>query len=820
MNKRKVLTGFFTLVLFISFATGDFRESMPVGPGVVYHHDYRSAGPWHFFILEIDLTNPYLELETVKANDLLYGNERTSSMAARRDQEGHRVVGAINGDFYASGGIPINAQVCQGVLLRRPNTGDNIQKHVFGVNTNGKPFYGVLSFSGTIWTANHTAITVNGINESRGENQLIVYNKYMGSTTGTNYWGTEISALYLNEPIINDTIWLVVTNKDSIMETGHGNNAITGNGVVLSGHGTARTALNSILVGDTIKMLLQLNPAPGTYREMIGGGPQMIVNGVKDIPNTTFCTDRHPRTAIGFNRDSTKVFFFVVDGRQPGYSVGTSLFELADYMLEWGVYQGMNFDGGGSSTMVVRHTVKNKPSDGSERAVANALLLISQAPTSSLQHLRIEPRQLFLLPQQQAQFTYQGYDEFWNPLGSIGPLTWDCSPHIGTITPSGLFTAATDTGSGWIYLASGEVKDSVLIHVTDIAKIVIRPNPVVLKVDETQQMTAQAYDGFNNQMDVTNTAFEWSVSGNIGTITSAGLFTATQLGNGWIKAAYRHISDSVNVLVGSASSVTIDAFNNTTQWSLTGTQVDINNCAILTSSSKYVSAPSSLQLKYALTGTGTSALYMNCAIPISGTPDAISIWVYGDGHGHWLRGEFADKDNEKFLVDFTPANPGIDWSGNWRYIELPLKNAIPSWSNPSAVVNYPIKWTRIYIAETNAAKKDTGSIYFDDFMVHFVNVGVQDASRPSLPQAFTLHSIYPNPFNNTTNIHLQLYAPGQLEIDFYDITGRKVDRLTSEISNPTSCIIPWQPPLLTSGLYFLRIKMNAQQTYAKCLMLK
>lgn len=820
MIRPKTNVLLFSLLWLVSISVADFRESTPVGPGVIYHHEYRSVGPWHFFVLEIDLTNPYLEFETVKANNLLYGNERTSAMAARRDYEGHRVVGAVNGDFYASGGIPINAQVCQGILLRRPNTGDNIQKHVFGVNTERKPFYGALSFEGTLWTKDLSSLTINGINETRGENQLIVYNQYMGTNTGTNYWGTEITARYLTSPVVNDTIWLVVTAKDSIMETGNGNNAIPSDGLILSGHGTARTALNPILVGDTLKLLYRFRPAPGVFREMIGGGPQMIVNGVKDIPNTTFCTDRHPRTAVGFNRDSTKVFLFVVDGRQPGYSVGTSLFELADYMLEWGVYQGMNFDGGGSSTMLVRHEVKNKPSDGTERAVANALLIISHAPTSSLQYLRIQPRQVFILPQQQAQFSYKAYDEFWNNLGAVSPLTWSCSPNIGNISSTGLFTAGADTGSGWIFLSSNSIKDSVLIHITDITRIVIQPNPVILKVGENQQMTAQAYDGYGNLMNITNEAFTWSVVGNVGTINSAGLFTATQLGSGWIKATHRTVSDSVVVQIGSASSVTLDAFNNLSQWSITGTQTDNANCALLLNNSIYVSAPTAARLKYALTGTGTSALYMNCALPVSGTPDAVSIWVYGDGRGHWLRGEFTDKDNEKFLVDFTPSSPGIDWSGTWRCLEVLLKNAIPSWSNPSAVLTYPIKWTRIYLVETNAAKKDTGSIYLDDFQVHFTNVSTRPEPQVPLLKDFSLNGLYPNPFNNQTTLSLQIYQPGQLEIDFFDLAGKRIDRVSSFVSYPADQFITWQPSFLASGLYFIRIKLNAQTAYTKCMLLK
>jgi hypothetical protein len=50
---------------------------------------------------------------------------------------------------------------------------------------------------------------------------------------------------------------------------------------------------------------------------------------------------------------------------------------------------------------------------------------------------------------------------------------------------------------------------------------------------------------------------------------------------------------------------------------------------------------------------------MNCAIPITETPAAVGLYVYGDGKQHWLRGEFEDSDGEKFLINFTEDSPGM-----------------------------------------------------------------------------------------------------------------------------------------------------------------
>jgi hypothetical protein len=89
--------------------------------------------------------------------------------------------------------------------------------------------------------------------------------------------------------------------------------------------------------------------------------------------------NRHPRTAAGVTRDGRTLVLLVVDGRQPGWSAGATLVELADLMRDQGVWTGLNLDGGGSSTFWWRAPqeahgrVQNRPSDGRARPVANAL---------------------------------------------------------------------------------------------------------------------------------------------------------------------------------------------------------------------------------------------------------------------------------------------------------------------------------------------------------------------------------------------------------------------------------------------------------------
>ena len=126
--------------------------------------------------------------------------------------------------------------------------------------------------------------------------------------------------------------------------------------------------------------------ASGAYAAVAGIGAgsdetpgTLLVEGGKNLGKTARVQPekRHPRTAVGVSADGTTLIMAVVDGRRPGWSVGMTLTELADMMIEQGAREAINLDGGGSSSFVYfgedGKVLENKPSDGSFRPVANHL---------------------------------------------------------------------------------------------------------------------------------------------------------------------------------------------------------------------------------------------------------------------------------------------------------------------------------------------------------------------------------------------------------------------------------------------------------------
>jgi hypothetical protein len=149
-------------------------------------------------------------------------------------------------------------------------------------------------------------------------------------------------------------------------------------GVMLDGShfNASGNVLQSLRAGQPAQITQSLG-FPGAV-DVLGGNPVLIQGGVEqyqDLSGPDAFFDRQPRTAVGVTSDG-RMLLVVVDGRSPGYSVGMTLQELADLMSSLGAQNAINLDGGGSSAMWLNGIRVNRPSDGFERGVGSALVVL------------------------------------------------------------------------------------------------------------------------------------------------------------------------------------------------------------------------------------------------------------------------------------------------------------------------------------------------------------------------------------------------------------------------------------------------------------
>ena len=142
---------------------------------------------------------------------------------------------------------------------------------------------------------------------------------------------------------------------------------------------------NSGIIGfnnDGVLMLSHKSAEEAIEDGMVDGiefGPFLIVNGESSYITGNGGMGIHPRTAIAQRKDGI-VLFLVIDGRQPGYSIGASISEVTKILLRYGAYNAANLDGGASTTLTINGEIYNRPCgilNGSfyQRAIPNAWIL-------------------------------------------------------------------------------------------------------------------------------------------------------------------------------------------------------------------------------------------------------------------------------------------------------------------------------------------------------------------------------------------------------------------------------------------------------------
>lgn len=304
-------------------------------------------------VLDVDLQYGY-RLRPVLANDKVLGRETLSSMAKR-----HKAIGAINASYFEPSGEILGLTKIDSAIVSTTY----LARSAFGISQNGQPLIGEVAYRGNVKFGKGNTVPISGVNVERGENALVLYNGHYDASTKTNIYGKEY--------IVQDDHVIAIKQGDAPLAPGT---------VVLSAHGTSEGEMAEIQIGDPIKIEEELGEKWNTATQILGVGPMLVKND--SIYLTTkaeqFGADvaggRAPRTAVGITKDN-RVLMVVVDGRQ-SHSIGCTLLELAMLMQELGAKDAVNFDGGGSSEMVIHNQIINSPSDGGERRVGTSLVIL------------------------------------------------------------------------------------------------------------------------------------------------------------------------------------------------------------------------------------------------------------------------------------------------------------------------------------------------------------------------------------------------------------------------------------------------------------
>ncbi len=441
----------------------------PVAPGV--QHDWGTiqttrSGPQAVHLVEVDVGTPEISLEASIAGDRITSLETTRRQALRASREGHRAVAALNADAWAGydsptqfapNGIHIQAgELVSAGRLARPT---------FGIDASGSPLIGNVLVSASFTWPDGTVGTIDRVNQGKSNQQLVLYTPRFGPATPGDVDGTDVVLAGVALPLTPTGVHQAVVLE---VRPATGGIPIAPDTVILNG--PAGSQLDTLQPGSVLPLALSITPGWENVREAVGGREIIVRDGATSIsPRPALADQLHPRTALGITAGGDLVMA-TVDGRQAGYSTGVDLEELAELMLSRGVVQALNMDGGGSTTMAVRLpgdpevSVVNRPSDGSERAVANSLIVFSSAPTGPLAIVDVLPGTAAIWQGETTDFVAKGQDAAYNAVElADGEVTWAVGGP-GAISAAGQYSAA-EAGTATVAATARGIQGTAMVTV-------------------------------------------------------------------------------------------------------------------------------------------------------------------------------------------------------------------------------------------------------------------------------------------------------------------------------------------------------------------
>ena len=391
---RKFFTTICLLLMTATIAHADGSKEVlfpDLTPGLHLYRYKWDVETCVLYVAEMSRNEPTLHFEVALANAQVLGKETVRSMANRRNQRGdRRVLVAVNGgfgvlgDMRGYGGVLENLHIQDGELITQPTD----TEACFGVTESGEFLSSPVKMEASVQIGTHT-LSLGCINQRRLDGcQVTLYTPRLGESTRTNRRrGIEAIISGLSLPLTPNYVHPYRVEEVSR----NGNTIIPRDGAILWINARLKdpsVPQFSAGAGGTLKLTLS-PPEWNHVQYAIGGRLRLLKNGKINETLVKMHNEekRHtpgkrtpvlnlshePRTALAYNADT--LFLVVADGRQPKYSTGLTLYELASILIELGATEAINLDGGSSSTFVVNHTVINKPSGQQERDVLNAVFI-------------------------------------------------------------------------------------------------------------------------------------------------------------------------------------------------------------------------------------------------------------------------------------------------------------------------------------------------------------------------------------------------------------------------------------------------------------
>jgi hypothetical protein len=804
-----------------TYSVDTLSYSHIIGPSTRYACYRLPDYPMVIYLTEVDLTNPHIELEGCLGKDKAFGEECPTEMAARHNTPGHEVIAVTNGDFYfyqsydyLSYGIPRSGQFINNECVTNP-----VGRACFVLDSNNKPHIDRIDFSGTI-TKGTDKQRLHSLNMLRLEweseeinaNMLTLYTNAFGAQTTNTAGGTYAIIRPKSGNFFfsaNKDIACIVESITSY----NGATVIPEGKALLHGRGTSSTYLTGLTIGDevTIRLTTNLRTEPGIitdFKETMGGSNNIVLrNGeIALTPEEGTETGVHPRTGMGFSKDSTKVYLMVIDGRQ-GHSSGTQLDDFGAIFRYFGSWNAVNLDGGGSSIMAINGTTMNKPSDGRERAVGNGMLVISNAPADdTIKWLEFQEGP-FNLPMF-ASFTPKvlGFNQYGVLKNAdLKGFKLTCTPNLGRIENDTTLIVGNTPCVGTLTATYNgfSVQKTVQIKKSDMN---IRLDSVLL--DEKPYRIEIEGNVGNQKVPIDPTIFTWQLENPAICSVINGTLTATTNGSTWLYGTHASdFSDSLKVNIqiptkryyAQTDMSYIDKFKITKSSNIGNLELSHEN---LPAGWKY-----GVNLNYTYATGRAPMIKLEQTMPLYSLPDSVSLIINTKGEIGFEKIILGMRPNHESALkslqieQLTPATGDIQISfGVGEITDVPNdKIAYPLWFNYMSFYLTPSTQT--------AGKKYSLAIKELQLCYNRITVGFPNSTLANRLV------VYPNPVKNgEAYVILKLEESTNIRMEIVNLEGNIIRNQNLGIHSKEVTL-----PLhgLPTGTYFVKLYKNKKNDLVK-----
>ncbi|MCX4545016.1 phosphodiester glycosidase family protein [Streptomyces sp. NBC_01565] len=599
-----------------------------------------------------------------------HGPETVAEAAARHPAgPGRRVVGAVNGDFFDAlgAGTPLGPGIREGRLLHSATPGPGGAARLvpavgFGPDGSGRVLR--LGLAGSVTLPGGAVRPLAGYNAARPP--TAGFAAYTSDWPGAGLPGTG-PAVELRDGRVAA---VVPAAAAPVRGPAHRERPAPGATVLVASGATAAAELAALRTGNAVAVSARPVTGGGPVPwAAVGGREALVVAGVPrshdGAPNDTAA----PRTAVGVSRDGRQIRLVTVDGRRRD-SGGLTLTGLGRLMHRLGMYEALNLDGGGSTTLLAGLSgttdlaPENTPSDGTPRRVPNGLVLTAPAGSGQLAGYRVAPlggagpdfaRVLRGLTR---TLTASGHDTALGP--APGAPAWSAGGG-GTVDSAGVFHALRPGGAR-AYARRGAVRGVLPLDVLG-PPVRLRPTKARIGLAGRGESAGFGLVGYDAQgaaaavepRDVTlgfdRSRWRVTADGRGGFTVTARVARAT----GRLRATVNTTGATAELALGAGlRALALTGLDDAARWAGPAAGP----------------APGHPGRGLALTTSAGAAEAVAAAARPVVLPElarSVSLWVDGDGSGVRPGVRLADDIGAAVVL----RGPAVDWTG-WRRITLPL----------------------------------------------------------------------------------------------------------------------------------------------------